>query len=132
MDEIAERREEMDSILKVLKFAEEGKLAEADKSVINQYHSVFTVYKPVSNTYKNAVLEAEDHFYRLKRLEKSVKAGEFDKKQEEFKKTYADLQREVLENAARAKEVSNRLKAVEPMYLRLEPKIEEILERTAP
>jgi hypothetical protein len=124
MDEIEERKVEMDSFLRILKFTTPPGISSELMSKITQYHSVFAVYKPIAAEYKNTVLKSEDLFYQIKALERSVKNGDFDSKQMEFKKTWTELKEEVDENNQEAHKVASKLSSVEPLYRRLQPKIE--------
>lgn len=132
MDEIAIRKAEMDSQLQQSKYFQESQLSETDKANLIQYSSVLAVYKPIANQYKEAVLEAEELFFEIKALDKSVKSGYYDKKIADFKTEWNKLNEELNKNALRATDIATRLNSVEPMYLRLEPKIAEIMERLVP
>lgn len=127
MDEIEERRMEMDSFLRILKQKTPPNISSELISNIAQYHSVFTVYKPIAKEYKNAVLKSEDLFYQIKALERSVKKGDFDSKEAEFKKTWIELKQEAEENNLEAHKVASKLSSVEPMYRRLQPKMELLI-----
>ncbi len=104
MDEIADRKKEMDSFLQLLKFKQPKNINPELLSMIEKYNSVLTVYKPIAGEYKNAVLKSEDLFYQIKALERTVKNGGYDKKQDEFKKTWTELYHESLENYEHAHE----------------------------
>lgn len=129
MDAISERKEAMEKELHVFSMLSGNELSEEDKALILQYHAVLKVYKPLAGKYKNSVIEAENVFFRIKALEKSTKAGEYDKKINEFKSTYEEIYREVSKNLAESKYISDQLVAVEPMFLRLSPKIEALLDK---
>jgi hypothetical protein len=131
MNDIAMRKMEMDSQLQVLKIAG-GNLSEVDRSNITQYHSVFTVYKPMAEKYRAVVMETEDVFFRIKALEKAVREGVYDDKVEEFNKTWNEIHTILLDAKSRSLEISEKLKAVEPQYLRLAPKIDELMEQVSP
>lgn len=127
MDEIADRKKEMDSFLQLLKFKQPKNVNPELLSMIEKYNSVLTVYKPIAGEYKNAVLKSEDLFYQIKALERTVKNGGYDKKQDDFKKTWNELYRESIENYEHAHEVGSKLSAVEPLYLRIQPKMEALV-----
>jgi hypothetical protein len=131
MDEIAERKTEMDSQLRLAAMLPAESYSEQDKAMLTQFNSILKVYKPISGKYRNAVLETEDIFYQIKALEKSVREGFYDKRLDDFKKTYADLNQKLQKTAMESKEIGDRLKAVEPMYLRLAPKVEDILAKVS-
>jgi hypothetical protein len=107
-------------------------LSPEEKSDIIQYNSVFRVYKPLAERYKAAVLEAEELFYNIKALDKSVRKGDYDSKTEEFKKVWQPLKQALDANLIEAKEIEGQLNNVEPMYQRLAPKIEVIVDRAMP
>lgn len=132
MDEIAIRKAEMDSQLQQSKYFQESQLSETDKANLVQYSSLLAVYKPIANQYKEAVLEAEELFFEIKSLDKSVKSGYYDKRIEDFKSEWTKLHEELNKSEIRASNIATRLNGVEPMYLRLEPKIAEIMERLVP
>jgi hypothetical protein len=129
MDAIAARKESMEKELHVFSMLNGSELTEEDKTLILQYNAVLKVYKPMAGKYKHAVIEAENNFYRIKALEKSTKAGGFDKKIPEFKTTYEDIYDEVAKGYEESQFIANQLLTVEPMYLRIEPKVAELLER---
>ena len=132
MDEIAIRKHDMDSQLRITKFMSAASLSPEEKSDIIQYNSVFRVYKPLAERYKAAVLEAEELFYNIKALDKSVRKGDYDSKTEEFKKVWQPLKQALDANLIEAKEIEGQLNNVEPMYQRLAPKIEVIVDRAMP
>lgn len=132
MDEIAMRKEQMNSQLQVLKLADGNLLSPEEKSQIVQYNSVYRVYKPVAEKYKNLVLEAEDLFYRIKALEQSTKQGVYDKKLDEFKTTLEAIRKDLDACYGESSELGEKLASVEPMYVRLSPKIEELVTRFNP
>ncbi len=129
MDEIAIRKADIDSQLVAAKFFKPDELSKEEQNMLIQYHSVFTVYKPIAGKYKNAVLHAEETFYAIKTLEKSVKDGAYDKKLEEFKSTWNELYKEGMKNLEESTEIATKLNSVEPMYQRLAPKVDELLDR---
>ena len=131
MNEITERRRDMDSQLHILKFASGNMLSEEDKADIVKYHSIFLVYKRIADAYKETVLKAESDFYEVMVLNKSVKKDEYKNKQKEFKTIWNQLKIEMDKNAAEAKSISEGLKSLEPMYLRLQPKIEMLVEKAS-
>lgn len=132
MDEIAIRKHDMDSQLRITKFMPAASLSPEEKSDIVQYNSVFRVYRPLAERYKEAVLQAEELFYNIKALDKSVRNGEYDNKTEEFKKVWQSLKQSLDQNLIEAKEIAGLLNNVEPMYQRLAPKIEVIVDRAMP
>jgi hypothetical protein len=127
MDEIKNRREEMDSLMSLIKLNPPKNMTEEIASTIQQYNSVLAVYKPAGTEYKNAVVSSEEQFYRIKALEKSIAKNEFEKKTEEFKKTVNELHAEILQNKSRTHEIISKLNSLEPLYLRLQPKIEKLV-----
>jgi hypothetical protein len=127
MDEIAERKEEMESQLKILAQVNGTDLSSEEKSEIVNYNSVFQVYKPLANKYKETVMETEDVFYRIKALDQSVKKGAYDDKKEEFKKNYSELASELNHVLNESKELAETLTSVEPMFQRLAPKIDDLV-----
>lgn len=132
IDEIENRKMEMDSVLLTLKFVSAEKVDQKMQSEISQYNAVFRVYRTVADKYKNAVLTAEDAFYKVKVLDKSVKDGVYDKKTEEFKKEYAALKKHIIQGRTAALEITGAITAVEPAYQRLAPVVEEFAANNRP
>lgn len=104
-------------------------LDSAEKVDIIKYNTVYSVYKSSASRYKKNVLQTEDIFYRVKTLDKSVKEGEYDNNAPGFKKEYGELKPllEAVKNDT--EELSHKLNSMEPLYLRLQPKIQEIVDR---
>ncbi len=129
MEEIAVRKVEMDSLLNILRLGNGNLLNKNEQADITSYYAVRRAYAPIANQYKMLVLETEDLFFRVKALEKSVKAGQFERKKEEFKKVYAELKFKLEKNFIEARNKLEVIKSLEPTYQRLSPKIEEYAER---
>jgi len=126
---IHDRKEEMDSLLQISKFFNETQLDEGEKQILLGYAAIARVYAPIAPKYKEVVLESEEAFYRIKAMEQSVRNQTYIGKRDE---SIAAYQRELaaLEHLEEdGKNVLNKLTEVEPMYLRLQPAVEEIMER---
>ncbi len=127
MDEIKDRKNEMDSFIKVLNVNTPKKVTDEMMNMVSQYSGILKLYKQVATEYKNCVVEGEDQFYQLKTLERSVRNGEYDGKLEEFKKTWNELAMEMRKSAVETQDVTSKLSKFEPLYLRIQPKIEALV-----
>lgn len=125
INEIDERRHEMDSILQWLKFADDKKMSTELRTQILQYNSVFRIYKDFAPKYKENVLEAEELFYEIKALDKQVMAGDFDNNLPAFGKEYRSLKGELSHLQKEVEEVLGRFNAVEPTYRRIAGPVED-------
>jgi len=132
MDEIEERKEEMQQQLIRANFLKENQLTEEQKLWFIQYEGVARIYKGVGQRYKNCVLKAENVFYALKGLDSEVKKGKFDEKVDEFRAEYAEIQKELNECAEETTDVVSRLSAVEPTYMRLGENVDSLLNELIP
>jgi hypothetical protein len=128
INEIDERRHEMDSVLQWLQYAEEQKITPEMRTQILQYNSVFRIYKGYAPRYKENVLRAEEMFYEIKALEKQVKAGDFDNNLPAFGKEYRRIRGTLTRLKAEVEETLGRLNAVEPTYRRIAGPVEEFAE----
>lgn len=128
INEIDERRHEMDSVLQWLQYAEEQKITPEMRTQILQYNSVFRIYKGYAPRYKENVLRAEELFYEIKALEKQVKAGDFDNNLPAFGKEYRRIRGTLTRLKAEVEETLGRLNAVEPTYRRIAGPVEEFAE----
>lgn len=115
----------MEKNMQFLRFHEPENAGQEAISLIQQYNSVLMVYKRSGPEYKNAVLETEDLFYRLKVLDRELKKGTYKGHLPRFKKDWAVLYAELMKNQEETREVTMHLSQIEPMYLRISPRIEE-------
>jgi hypothetical protein len=132
MDEFIERQEEMNDNLTKVKFIPANKLTEENMSDVSQYNAIFNVYKSNSGKYKEVVLEAENLFYEIKGIEQELKKGKFDKEIDEFLNEYNHLKIELKHNHEETIEVTEKLKSVEPTYMRIAPAVDQIMESNFP
>lgn len=132
MDEFVERKAYMEKQLIKAQFLNDKLLSEEDKITFDKYNGVYRVYKNLASKYKTAVLTAEDIFYSIKGLEKELKKGSYDEDIEGFKKERDVLKNRLAENLKITLDVTNKLTAVEPLYLRTSDKIDEIIEAQLP
>jgi hypothetical protein len=132
MDEFIERQEEMNENLTKVKFVSGNKLTEENMSDVSQYNAIFNLYKSNAGKYKEVVLEAENLFYEIKGVEQELKKGKFDKEIEEFLKEYNHLKIELKHNHEETIEVTEKLKSVEPTFLRIAPVVDQIIESNFP
>ena len=128
INEIDDRRHEMDSVLQWLKFANAKDINPEIRTQILQYNSVYRVYKGFVPIYKNNVLRAEELFYQIKALDKQVKAGVFDKDLPSFGKEYRRIMKEITELKTNVDETLGKLNAVEPTYRRIAGPVEDFAE----
>lgn len=128
INEIDDRRHDMDSVLQWLKFANESEITPEIRPQILQYNSVYRVYKGFAPRYKENVIKAEELFYEIKALEKRVKAGDFDEKLPEFGKEYRRLNASLTLLKSDVEETLGRLNAVEPTYRRIADPVAEFAE----
>lgn len=132
MDEFVERKEEMEQNLTQIKFVPENKLTEENISDISQYNAIFKVYGVCSGKYKEVVLEAENLFYEIKGIEQELKKGKFDKEIGEFLNEYNHLKVEIEHNHEETEEVTDKLKTVEPAFMRIAPVVDGLIEKFFP
>ncbi len=132
MDEFVERKTDMEKQLIKAQFLDASKLSEEDRINFDKYNSVYRVYKKIGASYKQSVLTAEDIFYAIKGLEKQVKEGTYDAQIEVFKQERAALKVRLDKNTQMAIEVSQKLSAVEPLYLRTHEIIDNLLDTYLP
>ena len=78
------------------------------------------------------MLTAEDVFYSIKGLEKEVKNGAYETNIEGFKKERDLLKKRLAENIRITLEVTEKLTAVEPLYLRTSEKVDALVEAKLP
>ncbi len=130
--DIMDRKEEMDSFNQLMKYIPSERMNDETQGLLNQYVAVLRVYRSLAGEYKNAVLESEDIFYRIKSLEKLVKKGEYDDKPDDFKKEYAALNNEIRVIRKDAEVITEKLNSVEPVYLRVAEKSELFIEAASP
>jgi len=129
MEEIAQRKEMMDVRLKALKFVQAADLSPTDQENASLYNSIFRIYRDLSQRYSNAVLRSEEHFYTLKGLSKAIQSGQYDQDRADYRSEALTLEKALQENAAEALDITQRLRAVEPNYHRLEEPMQELAER---
>jgi hypothetical protein len=128
INEIDQRRHEMDSVLQWLKFAGENQISPEMRTQIIQYNSVYRIYKGFSPRYRQNVLKAEELFYEIKALDKQVKAGNFDQDLKAFGKEYRRINGSITGLYADVEETLGRLNAVEPTYRRIAESVESFAE----
>ncbi len=132
MDEFVERQEEMNENLTKVKFVQGNKLTDENMSDISQYNAIFRVYKSNAGKYKEVVLEAENLFYEIKGIEQELKKSKFDKEIDAFLKEYNQLKIELKHNHEETQEVTEKLKSVEPTFMRIAPAVDKIIESNFP
>ena len=132
MDEFQERRSFMEKQRIKAQFLPGDKLSKEDVITFDKYNNLFRLDKAVGKNDRNAVLQAEDIFYSTKGLEKQVKNGFYDEKIDEFKKEYQTLKEQTLSCKVLTVDVTDRLKSVEPLYLRTSNRVEEIFKELLP
>lgn len=132
MTTISARKAEMDSFLQLARFFTEGQLSDDEKSVLDQYNGIFRVYKPMAPAYKEIVIQTEEIFFRIKTLERSVAAGTYKAKREEFLKVYVEERQVLAAHLESARNTLGRLGAVEPAYERLQESVYDLFSRKQP
>ena len=132
MDEFVDRKTDMEKQLIKAQFLKDSELTEEDKTNFEKYNGVYRVYKSLGSKYKTAVLTAEDVFYSIKGLEKEVKNGAYETNIEGFKKERDLLKKRLAENLRITLEVTEKLTAVEPLYLRTSEKVDALVEAKLP
>lgn len=132
MDEFVDRKTDMEKQLIKAQFLKESELTEDDKTNFDKYNGVYRVYKSLGSKYKTAVLTAEDIFYSIKGLEKEVKNGTYESNIEGFKQERDLLKARLAENLKITLEVTEKLTAVEPLYLRTSEKVDVLVESKLP
>jgi hypothetical protein len=128
IDEIEERKHEMDSVLQWLRFADEERLTPEIKKQILQYGAIYRVYKGYASAYKNSVIKAEEYFYEIKALDKQVKKGRYDDDLPAFGKEFRRLNGGLTVLNAEVTDILARLNTVEPGYRRVADEVEAFAE----
>src|SRR6056300_454526 len=118
MDEFQERRTYMEKQRIKAQFLPGDQLSKEDVMTFDKYNNVYRLYKAIGKKYRTAVLQAEDIFYATKGIEKQVKNGFYDEKADACKTLTFD--------------VTDRLRGVEPLYLRTSRRVGEIFEELLP
>jgi len=129
MEEISDRKERMDMRLKALKFVQAADLSETDQHNASLYNSIFRIYRDLSERYSQTILRSEQQFYTLKGLSKAIQAGQFDQDRSEYRNEALKLEKALKVNEAEAIDITQRLRAVEPNYHRLEEPMQELADR---
>ena len=132
MDEFQERRTYMEKQRIKAQFLPGDQLSKEDVMTFDKYNNVYGLYKAIGKKYRTAVLQAEDIFYATKGIEKQVKNGFYDEKVDAFKKEYQILRQKTDSCKTLTFDVTDRLRGVEPLYLRTSKRVEEIFEELLP
>jgi hypothetical protein len=132
MDEFVERKTDMEKQLIKAQFLQDSDLTEEDKINFDKYNGIYRVYKSLGSKYKTGVLTAEDLFYSIKGLEKEVKKGTYESNIDGFKNERDLLKARLAENLRITLEVTEKLTAVEPLYLRTSEKVDALVEAKLP
>ena len=132
MDEFQERRTYMEKQRIKAQFLPGDQLSKEDIMTFDKYNNVYRLYKGIGKKYRNAVLQAEDIFYATKGIEKQVKNGFYDEKVDAFKKEYQILRQKTDSCKTLTFDVTDRLRGVEPLYLRTSKRVAEIFEELLP
>jgi len=133
VDELKERKTSMLADLQVLKFANPAwvstRLTEDQRLAINKWEAIARIYKHMVDRYEHAVIDAEEKFYQIKAMEKLVDSNQYSGKRNQFKKDYKALDAELSKLLVEVTEIDMEIGAVEPDFHRLDPQMEEIMEK---
>jgi hypothetical protein len=132
MDEFQERRTFMEKQRIKAQFLPGDQLSKEDIMTFDKYNNVYRLYKGIGKKYRSAVLQAEDIFYATKGIEKQVKNGFYDEKVDAFKTEYQILKEKIDSCKSLTFDVTDRLRGVEPLYLRTSKRVAEIFEYLLP
>lgn len=132
MDEFQERRTYMEKQRIKAQFLPGDQLSKEDIMTFDKYNNVYRLYKAIGKKYSTAVLQAEDIFYVTKGIEKQVKNGFYDDKVDAFKNEYKILRQKTDSCIMLTFDVTDKLRGVEPLYLRTSTRVEEIFEELLP
>lgn len=132
MDEFQERRTYMEKQRIKAQFLPGDQLSKEDIMTFDKYNNVYRLYKAIGKKYSTAVLQAEDIFYVTKGIEKQVKNGFYDDKVDAFKNEYKILRQKTDSCKMLTFDVTDKLRGVEPLYLRTSTRVEEIFEELLP
>lgn len=126
-EELSERKIEIDSNIKDLKKNPKPELVNDPKFgvLLDQYQMLAKKYGTLLPQYKQVVLLTEDRVLKVKSMVKAINEGFYENKYDFFKKEYRDLYNETLSTYKIATELSEELKTLDPMYLRLEKELLE-------
>lgn len=132
MDEFQERRTYMEKQRIKAQFLPGDQLSKEDIMTFDKYNNVYRLYKAIGKKYSTAVLQAEDIFYVTKGIEKQVKNGFYDDKVDAFKNEYKILRQKTDSCKMLTFDVTDKLRGVEPLYLRTSTRVDEIFEELLP
>lgn len=132
MNEFQERRTYMEKQRIKAQFLPGDQLSKEDVMTFDKYNNVYRLYKAIGKKYRTAVLQAEDIFYATKGIEKQVKNGFYDEKVDAFKKEYQILRQKTDSCKTLTFDVTDRLRGVEPLYLRTSKRVGEIFKELLP
>lgn len=126
-EELSERKIGIDSNIEDLKKHPKPELVSDPKFgvLFDQYKMLSKKYGTLLPQYKQVVLLTEDRVLKVKSMVKAVNEGFYENKYDFFKREYQNLYNETLATYKTATALSEELKTLDPMYLRLEKELLE-------
>lgn len=126
LDELQERKLDMDTSIIEIKSSKNLDTSGINNMLISDYLRLRDKYASLIGMYKNALELTEDAEIKTKTLVNSVQKDLYQNKYEQFKEEYSSLRKNTEKANLISKEISEELKVLEPMYLRLEKKIGDL------
>ncbi len=127
IDEIRSRKEEMDSILRRLKFELSSPPEPKTASVIDTYNGISRTYKTFLEQYSEVIQETEELFYQEKTLRESVQKDRYSGKKEEFKEHWSEEMKSAEKLFGKAQAYVKNISDLEAVYQRSQMEMEKVL-----
>lgn len=132
LDEFEKRRSLMEKEIIRSNFIDGSQLNEEQKMAFIEYERIHRLYKGLGPKYKNSVLQGENSYYSIKGLETQVKKGIYDKDVPKFLVEYNSIKDELLACRKTTFDVTDRLKGMETLFMRVDKEVLAILDELVP
>ncbi len=132
LDEFEKRKSLMEKEIIRGNFIDGSQLNEEQKMAFIEYERIHRLYKGLGPKYKNSVLEGENSYYSIKGLENQVKKGIYDKDVPKFLSEYTVIKNDLLKCRQTTFEVTDRLKGMETLFMRVDKEVLAILDELVP
>lgn len=132
LDEFEKRRSLMEKEIIRSNFIDGSQLNEEQKMAFIEYERIHRLYKALGPKYKNSVLQGENSYYSIKGLETQVKKGFYDKNVSKFLLEYNSIKSDLLLCRKTTFDVTDRLKGMETLFMRVDKDILAILDELVP
>lgn len=125
LEELSERKAEIDSNIPDLNKQSKTTADPKFNILFDQYKMLSKKYGSILPRYKEVVILTEDRVIKVKSMVKAINEGFYEGRYDFFKKEYSALLAETAQTYMVATELSEELKTLDPMYLRLEKELTE-------